>query len=930
MAGSPPFDSLSGASGVPVSGEEPSGDPFQPFDKVRQFLCAFDRMRTRPTWRQGDVPLPIVSISGPAEATAAVAQALEERCEGTPYARLTTQPVPEPRRPGGAADIPLHRCVGAALGTAAHGLAAATPRGEPRLRFPLLTQVLWLLELQISALGPDRLREEVRREIRQRRQLRRGNAADQRMFWANVRSYADERLPFWASITALAGLNWVERLTMLVSLVIVIGCMVAGAVHVLLRSRPWTGRHRYRWLLRQPYLSPPRNRPHNFVEFAVRVLQARRLSEADPCAALPPQDAGKADHDLACLLVNAFLEDLRQEYRRGRRRPWRRASWARTVYPVLLLDGPDMRLVQLVEEVRATTCSADPLLVVVMGRPETSEPGTDPALERPVRPEQMAVAWQRWGESWAKDRALGSRRVLRIGLEAADTDFRNRSAGHYRGRRRPFLAHPALPWLVTAALVLSFLTRVVEVNWDRCAPGIRRVETGECIGISDGSFVFHKRLKTALKHIQEANESILESGRPYVTAVYIGGLSRTREPAVGGDDLLSDVHGELLGLALAQRELIRTGGDGSKLQLRLLVANSGHYHRFAEQVARQVLELAEQDPTVVGVLGLGESHRHVDKAIRLLGQRSIPMISTTATFDDMGRLPGRNSYIPSLFPLAPPNSVLAEHTVRWALEGIQELDIPALDRAIVFTDTTAQDLYGKDLGRRYLEKLGNRGQEVSFANSGELAKRATEICSGADPPKTAFYAGRAEHFKGFLTALTTSGCGQVTVFASDGVTQYANDHATELSRDSRVRLLFTPLASPTAWKEEEGHRPDFYGAMNETLRSLRLDRLRAEEQPSREYAAQGRDAADILVRAAQAALIGQGGHAPVPDRGGVLLALQTMPPVDGASGLIKLHGAANGHHALDRPVLLVTLNQSGEQVLVRQCGRLYAAQEKRC
>jgi len=62
----------------------------------------------------------------------------------------------------------------------------------------------------------------------------------------------------------------------------------------------------------------------------------------------------------------------------------------------------------------------------------------------------------------------------------------------------------------------------------------------------------------------------------------------------------------------------------------------------------------------------------------------------------------------------------------------------------------------------------------------------------------------------------------------------------------------------------------------------------------------------------------------------VLLALQTMPPVDGASGLIKLHGAANGHHALDRPVLLVTLNQSGEQVLVRQCGRLYAAQEKRC
>jgi hypothetical protein len=84
------------------------------------------------------------------------------------------------------------------------------------------------------------------------------------------------------------------------------------------------------------------------------------------------------------------------------------------------------------------------------------------------------------------------------------------------------------------------------------------------------------------------------------------------------------------------------------------------------------------------------------------------------------------------------------------------------------------------------------------------------------------------------------------------------------------------------------------------------------------------------MRAAQSALVGQGGRTAEFDRGGVLLALEKLPPIDGTSGLVKLHGAPNGHHALNRPILLVTVTKDGTQALVRNCGKLYERQQTTC
>jgi hypothetical protein len=347
---------------------------------------------------------------------------------------------------------------------------------------------------------PDRLHETVRRAVRQRRRPRIDGGADQRTFWSNVRVRGGSA-PRVGRHHGIAQRRMAERFTTVLGVAAIIMGLIAGSIHVLLLSRTWAGRRRYRWLLHQPYLIPEQRRtqPRNFTEFAVRVLQARQRVEAKADAPPSPRsdrlalEAAQANNALECLLVNALLEDIRQGYARSWWKFWRRVAWARTSYPVLLLDGPDPCLVRRLEEVRATTRSADPLLVIAIGRLDETDLSPVPELKTPVRPEEVEDIWKQWHESWAHDRALSSHRIVRIELDEEDAEFIGKSSVPIRTRRRPALAHPLLPWLVAAAMVVSSLWHVVDATAGNCAPGIERTSSGECVGISDGSFAFHPR-----------------------------------------------------------------------------------------------------------------------------------------------------------------------------------------------------------------------------------------------------------------------------------------------------------------------------------------------------------------------------------------------------------------------------------------------------
>ncbi|WP_203982579.1 hypothetical protein [Sphaerisporangium rufum] len=944
-----------------ATGHDPDDHYRRRYEGVREFLRVFDQMRIRPTRREGDLPVPVLWLTGSDQATTTAADALEARCDGTPFARIG--PVPDP------GDAPFAPLV-AELRHVAGELAATAPTGEPRLRFPLFQQTVWMLDLQLTETEREQLHDAAKRAIRRRRrQVTGGTGQDRRTFWANVRAYAEGPLPAWAAATALLSAGWADQLTALFGVTAIASGLVIGSVHVLLLSRSWAGRGRYRWFCRQPYLMPgqPRNRPRDIAAFTVRVLQARRRAAAPrPAPGAPHEpatdpagvhrentdrkdadrnstdrkaaEAAQAVAGIEHLLVHAFLEDLRQGYERRWWKVWRRVAWARTSYPVLLVDGRDGRLAALIEEVRAAVRRADPLMVVVAGRQDRPPlpPGV-PAGRGALtgRPEASEELWARWVAELGRDRALGSCRVLRVELDDADVSILEKITVPVRGRRRPLLAHPSLPWAVVATLVCLSLVRVLADETGRCAPGIRRMESGECVGISDGGFAFAPQMSRVLAEIQRQNRRILDGGHPYVTVVYLGKL--TRPAGAADNDAMTDIHGELAGLAVEQRRLLGIA-DGSQLQMRVLVANAGNDFQYAPEVAEDVLAMIATDPTVIGVVGLGESKEKVRQAIRVLARRAVPVITTTSTYDDLGRHENR-AVIRSFFPLAPPNSELAATAARWAKEGRPDRGIRPARNAMVFTDTRPGDLLGRDLGARFVKAFnagagpGVTADFVEFSGGAALGEKVTEVCGRRVRPDLVYYTGRSPQFGAFVAALGKSQCDHVTIMANDDVTQYVNDHATELGRNARVRVTYVALSSPAAWHDVPAqHRTDFYGQLDDLLGSLDMRRLPAVELPSRDYAVQAQDAADALMRAAQAAFADQGARSADPgrpgmvDRGGVLLALANLPASNGDSGLVKLHGATDGLHALDRPIMLVTVDERGEPVVVRQCGRLYADQ----
>ena len=109
----------------------------------------------------------------------------------------------------------------------------------------------------------------------------------------------------------------------------------------------------YRWFLQQPFLAPRHSR--TFLEFARRL--AGRLGDE------PGRETdGELAEALLELLVNAFLEDARQAYRRPR-------ATGRLTYPIVLLDrvgraNGGYRLLEALNRVRNETGLFDPLMVI--------------------------------------------------------------------------------------------------------------------------------------------------------------------------------------------------------------------------------------------------------------------------------------------------------------------------------------------------------------------------------------------------------------------------------------------------------------------------------------------------------------------------------------------------------------------------------------
>lgn len=521
-----------------------------------------------------------------------------------------------------------------------------------------------------------------------------------------------------------------------------------------------------RWFLHQRYLAPQLS--DSFLGFAVRLTASGRNDENE--------------EQVAKLLVNAFLEDMRDAYRRPL---WRPSGWRRTAYPVALL-GPvaegsaGARLLTLINDIRNETGLFDPLVVLACLETAPARPTvrdlarigdltnleTLESLDDRPSSEQEPDPLQRWL------RNIDHMRTNRL-PHAWFLPLRVRLPDPLDGRiREPRYAHFAVPpapplaarrWFVAlAALMPVVLAAAAAVVW---LPPLRGAECahwpwtsgisvsmmgGECVGYSDDAdrvFSENAELRAMQYRIFELNRTAEkrheeEKSRPLVTLIYFAGFADDKAniqyPLAQAE--------ELAGVAVQQQLWLDNRGPGTPL-LRVVIANGGTRMSNAVSVVEDHLsKLIDTDPGVLGVIGMDRSTRETSRAITLLGQLGVPELATTLSADELF------DASPLYFQAVPNNrrqaALIADYIAgaRYPAGSARAGQRFYARVELYDSGDDGSDIYVANLIKDLTEELDERG--IPFGTHRWSEVPAT--CRNDDSPETLlFYAARNEEFTNF-------------------------------------------------------------------------------------------------------------------------------------------------------------------------------------
>src|SRR5215467_271584 len=302
--------------------------------------------------------------------------------------------------------------------------------------------------------------------------------------------------------------------------------------------------------------------------------------------------------------------------------------------------------------------------------------------------------------------------------------------------------------------------------------GVTKAPDGEYIGISDGTFAFDTNRPDGNLKRQAANslkagdvsgaeslwqsglqedtsdaealiyledQRILNSANPHITLV-VGTMITGDNIGVGRDDLQ--------GAYIAQKEF----NDGFKLpnnvQVILLVANSGNDATYATTVARQVVQAAQQDHTIVGVMGWPFSSRAIN-VVKVLAAAHIPMVSQTASSDLLSQVS------PYFFRVAPSNNGQAIAGAKYVEQALHARNVA------MFVDPS--DSYSSSLAADFSRQFKADGNTIAVTENytvgpGGRGKLPTLLQDAlSHNPDLIYFSGYANDVSVLLTNLPTSG-----------------------------------------------------------------------------------------------------------------------------------------------------------------------------
>jgi ABC-type branched-subunit amino acid transport system substrate-binding protein len=450
---------------------------------------------------------------------------------------------------------------------------------------------------------------------------------------------------------------------------------------------------------------------------------------------------------------------------------------------------------------------------------------------------------------------------------------------------------------------------------------------GECIGVTDGGYLFNdpikasndgdrkvvERINGVEQRIEKENRDVAGTAR-YVKVVLLMPLTVSQDNDTLSTISLKEVLHSLEGsyTALYRVNHSRDFGDPSAVKIQLLLANQGSRQNADPDFLDGILKASEQGHPVVSVIGLGSSLPNTNTAVEYLAKQGLPLVSAATSGDGLKN--------PLLWNISPSNMEYVNriNSFLGTKKDVLKSGIIVYDLNLdLFTRSLAQD-YRTQLGNPYVKfpDQGFRGGATrSPAQPDVFLPVVTNLCNAANDPSNpldvVFYAGRVADLGAFTEALKARTCRNRPLTVVTVATGFAGlrDSVQGILPGSNVMVVVATSSDSSSWGRNltEPGTPPGYAAF---LAAYQATRFGDESDSLDGYAISHHDALATAAKAINLAAEARPTQAPTPEDVAVQLGnLNLSNAVPAASGTLSFR--PEGSRASRPPDQSILIKQFG-------------------
>lgn len=334
---------------------------------------------------------------------------------------------------------------------------------------------------------------------------------------------------------------------------------------------------------------------------------------------------------------------------------------------------------------------------------------------------------------------------------------------------------------------------------------------GECIGITDGSYVLDPSIASVEHDIEVENQNVVATAQKddsgYVSIVMLLPISPAAGNVMSMTNIVEQLRGAYTAQYYANRHDVDSSGSPGHPNIRLLIGNLG-FDANQWQTADSIIENAVGPAHVAAVAGIGVSLSTTQSAVEQLTAAQIPVIGSTISSNSFDN-------IANLVRVGPDNamqgSVAVDYARGWKravlVEDQNNADVYDASLVAAFTkyaDPRHQvvDIEAYNTTARDQSQSTSAEQQAELSVQNRIAQMPANICIAEDAgPTVVLFAGRGSDLAQLITDLTNRPCETepIAIVTADDATDLPYSGAVKQGLDSDVGLYYAADANPSAW-----------------------------------------------------------------------------------------------------------------------------------